>query len=808
MNSSDIDLQQAFPVISDPAQFDHQSGWRLERLIFNNRIIILIACALITALLGFQATKLNVNSSFDKMIPRSHPYIQNYFQNIRDLRGLGNSLRVVVENRSGDIYNEDFLKVFRKVNDRLYLTKGIDRPWLKSILMANTRWQEVTEDGYAGGPIMPPTFSDPVEAFQQLRQNVKRAATVGTLVGADQKSAIILAPLIDVDPATGIPIDYKELSDTLESELRSEETANTKIHIVGFAKLIGDLIDGLEQVASYFAISVAIAAVIVFGYTRCVRSTALLIVAALVGVVWLLGLMHLLGFVLDPYSILVPFLIFAIGLSHGAQKMNGIMQDIGRGTHKYVAARYTFRRLFMAGLTALLTNLVGFAVFALIDIPIIKEMALITSMGVGILIFTKLLMIPIMLSYIGVSPAAAKRSVLAESGALPNRLGKWFSSLAEKLTQRRWASMTIIVSLLLGAVATTISFKYLQTGDLDAGAPELLPNSRYNRDIAYIGQYYGQSSDQFAIIQKTAVNACDRYQNLLESDRLAWHLQGIDGVLSTNSYSSVVRFITTGAYEGSPKWNTVVRNQSSLNYASSRVIQDNRDLINTDCSVFPMIAYLSDHKAATLDRVLKAVESFALEHNSDKIQFLPAAGSAGIEAITNIVVRQSHYKMLLALYSAVIVLCYVTFRNWRAVVVALIPLLITSALCEALMVTLGIGEKVSTLPVIALGVGVGVDYALYLLSVQCAMQRRGYALVDAYKASVAFTGKIVVLVALTLAVCVITWAWSPIKFQADMGILLTFMFIWNMIGALVLIPALSHFLLPDKPDVVRPSAAA
>ena len=151
--------------------------------------------------------------------------------------------------------------------------------------------------------------------------------------------------------------------------------------------------------------------------------------------------------------------------------------------------------------------------------------------------------------------------------------------------------------------------------------------------------------------------------------------------------------------------------------------------------------------------------------------------------------------MLLLVYLAVILLCYITFRSWRAVLVAVLPLILTSVLCEALMVWLGIGIKVATLPVIALGVGIGVDYALYLLSVQLAHQRNGVPLQEAYGHALRFTGKVVALVGLTLAAGVVLWSMSPIKFQADMGILLTFMFLWNMIGALVLIPALSHFLL-------------
>ncbi|HEX5804900.1 MAG TPA: MMPL family transporter, partial [Macromonas sp.] len=159
-----------------------------------------------------------------------------------------------------------------------------------------------------------------------------------------------------------------------------------------------------------------------------------------------------------------------------------------------------------------------------------------------------------------------------------------------------------------------------------------------------------------------------------------------------------------------------------------------------------------------------------------------------------IVVRDANHKMLLWVYAAVTLLCVIAFRNWRAVVIAILPLVLTSIMAEALMALMGIGIKVATLPVVALGVGIGVDYALYLLSVQLSLQRTGLDLPTAYRQAVAFTGKVVGLVGVTLAAGVITWAWSPIKFQADMGIMLTFMFLFNMVGALILIPALSHFL--------------
>jgi predicted RND superfamily exporter protein len=270
----------------------------------------------------------------------------------------------------------------------------------------------------------------------------------------------------------------------------------------------------------------------------------------------------------------------------------------------------------------------------------------------------------------------------------------------------------------------------------------------------------------------------------------------VPGVQTTISLPDAVRQNTAGSYEGSSKWLTLSPNQDVLNYAARTASTTNPDLFNTECSVMPVVAYLADHKAETLDRVVKAADAFAQAHSTKDREFKLAAGSAGIEAATNIVVRKAWVEMLLYVYAAVIVLCFITFRSWRAVVVAVVPLVITSILCEALMVALSMGVKVATLPVIALGVGIGVDYALYLLSIQLAQQRAGASLKDAYRHALRFTGKVVALVGVTLAAGVITWAWSPIKFQADMGILLTFMFVWNMLGALVLIPALSHFLLP------------
>jgi len=806
-----IETEQ-MPVVRDLAEFDVKSGNRLERLVFNNRLAMVIVCALVTVALAYvAATRLTLNASFEKMIPQSQSYIKNYLTHQKDLRGLGNAIRVVVENSDGDVFDPRYLEALKQVSDELILTPGVDRAWVKSLWTPGVRWTEVTEEGFRGGAVMPDSYNGSAGSVEQLKQNIARSGIVGSLVANDFKSSMIFVPLLDTDPGTGKRIDYQALSKVLEENIRARyelaqgaekagakgESPKIKVHVIGFAKLIGELLDGLLKVMTFFAVAALIATAIIYAYTRCVRSTALVIACSLAAVVWQLGLIALFGFELDPFSILVPFLVFAIGVSHGAQKMNGIMQDIGRGTVKLVAARYTFRRLFLAGLTALLADAVGFAVLMVIDIPVIRDLALTASIGVAVLIFTNLLLLPVLLSYAGVSAKAAERSLKEEREETRGRgLGKLWAFL-DRFTTRNWAIGAIAVSVALAAAGLFVS-QWLKIGDLDPGAPELRASSRYNQDNAYITAHYALSSDQFALIVKTGKEGCLKYETLVDADRLAWALRQVPGVQTTVSLADAARQITAGSFEGNPKWLTLNRNQDVLNYAAQQASVNNPDLFNTECSVMPVIAYLADHKAETLSRVVAAAAEFARTHNDKDRAFLLAAGSAGIEAATNIVVEQANRTMLLYVYAAVIVLCLVTFRSWRAVVVAVVPLALTSILCEALMVVLGIGVKVATLPVIALGVGIGVDYALYLLSVQLAQQRAGVSLTEAYKNAVQFTGKVVALVGVTLAAGVVTWAFSPIKFQADMGILLTFMFLWNMLGALVLIPALSHFLLPTS----------
>ncbi len=777
-------------------EFDRSSGSLIERLLFNNRGIFLLACLLVTIFLGHQALKVRVNADFNQMIPLHQPFIANYLTHYDELQAQANAIQIAVTANKGTIIDEHYLNVLQHISDEIYLLPGVDRPFMTSLWTPNTRWVAVTADGLNSGPVIDSSVYDGSSAqLAIVRKNILATGKVGTLVSNDFESSMIYAPLMEFNGITKQPLNYGELGRRLNALRAKYDGQGVTLHIVGFAMIVGDMINGIDKVLMFFGASLVIATVFLYSYTRCLRSTLLVVCASLTAVVWQMGILTLIGDTLNPYSVLVPFLVFAIGMSHGAQKMNGVMQDIGRGVHPLVAARYTFRRLFLAGFAALICDVTSFAVLLIIRIQAIQQLALIASIGVSILVITNLLMVPIMLSYTGVSKQAALRSLESTPGPDAPRQSHPLWNLLDLFTRRNYAIGAVIVMCIIGAGSWAIG-RHVQVGDLGSGAPELRADSVYNRDDAYIVKTFRTGNDTFIIMADMPPAGCMNYDILNTMDRMQWRLQQLPVVQSTNSEASFTNSVMMLLTEGAPKWFGIEPNQTLLGEIDTQMPAD---LANFQCSFAPIYVSLTDHKAGSLQMVVDAAKKFIgdTKNQASDFKLSLAGGNAGIQAATNIAISQANDVMLLLVYTVVIIFCLITFRSWRATVCAVLPLIITSLLAQALMVVLGIGIKVATLPVIALGVGIGVDYALYVLSIMLKSLHMGRSLSESYYRTLIFTGRVVILTGVTLATGVSTWIFAPIKFQADMGLLLSFMFLWNMVGAMVFLPALAYFLLPE-----------
>ncbi|MDV9033254.1 RND family transporter [Pseudomonas sp. RAC1] len=776
----------------------------LERLIFNNRPVVIALCVVVSMFLFWQATQIRPSTSFEKMIPLQHPFIEQMLEHRDDLANLGNTVRISVEAVNGDIFDKDYMETLRQINDEVFYLPGVDRAGLKSLWSPSVRWSEVTEEGFSGGEVIPNTYDGSPDSLDTLRDNVLKSGQVGRLVANNFKSSIIDIPLLETfpdpqDPGTLTRLDYQKFSHQLEEKIRDKfqaQNPNVKIHIVGFAKKVGDLIDGLVMVAMFFGIALLITWALLYWFTWCIRSTIAVLITTLVAVVWQLGLMHAVGFGLDPYSMLVPFLIFAIGISHGVQKINGIALQSSDADNALTAARRTFRQLFLPGMIAILADAVGFITLLIIDIGVIRELAIGASIGVAVIVFTNLILLPVAISYVGISQKAIARSKQDAVCEHP------FWRLLSNFASPKVAPVSIGLALLSFAGGLWYS-QNLKIGDLDQGAPELRPDSRYNLDNRFMIGNYSTSSDVLVIMVKTAAERCSVHDTMAPIDELMWTMDNTPGVQSTISLVTVSKQVIKGMNEGSLKWETLSRNPDILNNSIARA----DGLYNANCSLAPVLVFLNDHKAETLERVTAAAKAFAEAHDRDGLQFLLAAGNAGIEAATNEVIKSAELTILILVYLCVAVMCLITFRSFAATLCIVLPLVLTSVLGNALMAFMGIGVKVATLPVVALGVGIGVDYGIYIYSRLESFLRAGLPLQEAYYETLRSTGKAVLFTGLCLAIGVCTWIFSAIKFQADMGLMLTFMLLWNMFGALWLLPALARFLIKPQKMAGKPGGS-
>ena len=765
----------------------------LERAVFRHRLFAIISFALITCFLLFKATQIQLDASFNKNIPLNHDYMKVYTKHEKQFGG-ANSILISVCDADGDIFNEEFFTQLKAVHDQLYFIPGVNRPLVNSIFAPSARFVEVVEDGFAGGPIIPANFTADKRGLAVVKENIEKAKVVGRMIASDYSCAMVTAQLLETDPQTQEKLDTLAFAEKLETQVREPlSTDKVSIHIIGFAKMAGDVAEGAKGVLLFFAIAIAFTFVMVWLFCHSLKLTILPIACSIIAVVWQLGLLSSLGFGLDPMSILVPFLVFAIGVSHGVQMINDIGKKVSTGSSTRVCCQASFRALLIPGGIALLSDTIGFLTLLTIDIGIIRELAITASLGVAVIIFTNLILLPVWASYM-----RFEGSVHIQAGThtdKPNLLDK-LRELLVKATDRKTAGFIIAFTAVLFAVGYWQADK-MRIGDLHAGAPSLHQDARYNQDTFLISDKYTISSDILKVIVEAYPAACTEHDVMERISRFQWQMENVAGVQSAVSLSSVAQSVNAGFNEGNLKWQSLPRNTASLVQATSRV-ETSSGLLDGNCSVMPVIIFLNDHKAETIDHVVAKVKEFAKAEETDELKFKLASGPVGVMAATNESVSAAQLPMMLYVYGAVILLCLISFRSVKATVAVVLPLYIVSTLAQALMVQLEIGLTVSTLPVIALGVGIGVDYGIYILSSMMGQLKQGVALEVAYRNALAERGSAVLFTGITLAIGVSTWIFSDLKFQVDMGILLTFMFLVNMLGAVLLLPAIGSFLWTDQ----------
>ncbi|HEX5648637.1 MAG TPA: efflux RND transporter permease subunit [Steroidobacteraceae bacterium] len=778
-------------------QFSADWVGKISYWIFHHRKPLLILFILITILLGAMASQLRVQAAFTKMIPLKHEYMQTFLHYQSDFGG-ANKVLVALKNTDGEIYEKEFMEKLRKVTEEVFYIKGVDRSSVASLFTPNVRYNEVVEDGFRGGNIVSADFAGTPEQLQLVRENLRKSDWIGRLVSNDHTSAMVVATLMENDPETGERLDLQVVAGELEKIRAKYEQGDTTVHVIGFAKAVGDIARGAAGVLLFFGVAFVITSVLLYWYSGSLMITALALICAIVPVIWLLGLLPVFGLGLDPMSILVPFLIFSIAVSHAVQMTNAWKLETLHGADGITASTHSFQKLFIPGAMALLANALGFMVIAFVEIEIVRELAYTATIGVTVMIITNKMLLPILLSYYKFTPEQASKLAGKETA------GDWLWERIGPLATKRIAWVPILFGVALLAFGISQA-RQLHIGDLGKGVPELRPDSRYNQDVEMITSHFAIGVDLLQVIAEAKPESdedspCVDRDVMDRIEDFEFQMRQVDGVATVRSLSGFVKTITQSFAETYSKWRMLPESRAQIAQGVGYATRLGNEFMNSRCTAMPISIYTTDHQAQTIEHIVEKVKAFkAGGGDTERMTFRLASGNVGVMAATNEAVEAADKWVNLALFASVMLLCLITFRSFPITLCIILPLALVTVLCNGLMAMLGIGVKVNTLPVVALGVGVGVDYGIYLFErMKHEMEDNGLVLKDAFVEALKQRGTASIFTAATMTISVATWIFSALKFQADMGILLAFMFLVNAFGAILLLPALAAYLVGDR----------
>ncbi len=778
---------------------DRVLHWVIPLVYARRRLTFGVLIAL-TAWMLSMALRLQPDAGFEKQIPLAHPYMQ-VFKQYEQAFGGANLISIALIDHRGEIYNEHFLETLRKVTDEVFFLPGIDRSRVTSLFTPGVRYIEIVEGGFASGDVVPRDYKPTPGTLALIRNNVAKADIIGRLVSLDQRGALVVAELLEHDPSTGEKLDYHKVAEALESIRTRFEGDGISIHVIGFAKVVGDVTDASLEVIGFFAVALLSTLLLLWLFCGSLQLALLPLGAALSAVIWELGLLKLTGFGLDPFAILVPFLILSIGVSHGVQYINSWSHEVAEnGRNALDASLETFRHLFIPGTVAIVTDVLGFATLMFIQIDIVREMALNAAMGMAAVIITNKVMLPIVLSWVHLPDVERFRRRAHRRIELTDH---WWHALSVFAT--RGPALSALAIAIAALAWALYMYPRLTIGDQQVGVPELRADSRYNRDSRTISENFAVGVDLLKVLAVTGEYGCIDPSNMALIDRFSWHLKNTPGVQSVLSLPQIARQVRVAWFDGSPKWRVLPRNQGAMAELVSPV-PTSMGLNNPDCSVMPVLIFLRDHRAETIRRVVGVVEQFQRDTADASVEFKLASGNVGVMAATNDEIRERELLVIIWVHMTLALFAWLSFRTLASVICILSPLVLCSLLTYGLMASLGIGMKPATLPVAAFGVGIGVDYSIYLWSVLASQLAQRDTLRHAYFEALRHTGKAVIFTSASLLLSVFTWLFSSLQFQADMGLLLLFMFSTNLIGSILLLPALA-WLVVRSPDTMSTRTA-
>jgi predicted RND superfamily exporter protein len=756
------------------------------RLILRWRVLVLLVILGLTGFFGYEITRVKVSSPVIDQFPSTHPYVKTF---IKYSQVFGGADRVIIqlEVKRGDIFNTKTLEKVQRITKALELLPAINNYQVLSL--AQKKVKEQVNDSVRGlryVPLMWPKVPQTKEEIEDLRQRVYRNERVhGSLVSLDDKATLIIGGFF------ANKLDPQKTYLAIEKIVAAEEDANTSFQIIGRPILLGFILQQYPQLAKLFLATVASILVLLLLYFRDLRGVLVPLTTAVVSAIWGVGFLGVLGYNFDPLVIVVPFIISARALSHSVQLVARYIEEYFDKKDKKEAALAVFGGLFKPGMVAIITDAAGVMLVWLTPIPLLQKLAVMGGFWVLSIVISDMILNPVFLTFLP-APKAPREIRKRWMDRLLFTVGNWCLG-----SQRK----TILV---VTAVICAVGFFFarnLVVGDAHPGTPMLWPDSKYNLDTDRIARKFRNTEQFTVVVEGDSRDAIKTPEVLKTMELFQRHMELIPEVGSTSSIADILPKTISRLHSDDPKWELIPDDPESTGLFTELIFQGSEpgDLvrfITIDSQNANINCNLRDHKGETLRKVVAHAREFIDSHPLKRARFRLAGGLGGLTAAINEEVTRHQAQVTVLAFGIIFIFCAIAYRSLLAGLLFLVPLIASNYLTYALMGARQIGLDVNALPVVAVGVGLGVDYGLYVIGRIQEEYRKSGDIDTAVVTAVCTAGKAVAFTAGTMVFGVVFWSFSFLRFQADMGTLLLFWMIISMLGGLILLPTLVTLIKP------------
>ncbi|MEI6126095.1 MAG: MMPL family transporter, partial [Pseudomonadota bacterium] len=672
---------------------------------------------------------------------------------------------------------------------------GVDPYKIRSIAVSKMKDFKFSAGAMAVNTLMFPDVPKDEQEMQDLKDKIfSNPRYYGQYVAYDSKKTLITVDFFEED------LDYDKAFDALSRIREKTEDENHIISIAGEPMHLGFIKYHVDQVLYILIVTVLAMVIMLYIYYRSKRAMFVPVMTSATSAIWGLGFMAMLGYNLDPLIIILPFLISLMTARHSIQLVTRYMEEFGKTGCVKEASKNIIQSMLIPGLASIVTDALGIALVALAVIPALVNMAIVCSFWFLATTIMSLVMTPVVLSYIPSSERFVQQVNMALRVETQDYRYKFLNLLGHWIPQRgKW--YVVAATILLTSVGWVYAAQ-IQIGDFFPGSSILWPFHRYNKDAFRITFSMPLLNPLYVIIEGDTGQFVTQGSTLREMNNFQRYMAKHDRVMFTYSIANTLPGFLMSSYEDDPQWNHLPKDDRTLSFIARRLVYAGEpgtwdQYIDMEDKNANIVIYCRDKMPATAESIIAYIKEYiAKTPGPPGGKYTLAGGAVGVQAAVREVIADSQLWNLILALGGVFFFCAITFRSLMAGLLLTIPLAISNVLTFALMGAYHIGLTVNTFPVSSVGIGIGVDYGIYYIGRLLEEREKGYDLSTVVCNGLTSNGRSIIQIATTLTIGLGLWVFSPLKFQAEMGALLAILLLLNMLGALLLVPAMICILKP------------